>query len=321
MKLHSFPFYPDLVGQPIPGTDRKTTFRHSLLMGFIINCSQYGSEEYCFAGTKKLSDLLELHENNVRQFRSDLVKLGWITVEYGAKNRVVKMFPNLEAVVVKNGWCRENTTTPPSSCRENTTTPTPVLTPDGKNNYIKEHICVSSNAKPNEDPTFSLTGPDQENAGGVVKNTTPFEGTVADVKPKAKAGMITPKCFALANELMGIINPREKDVVSVAKNIKSLMVKGYTEEDLRQVARLSRSSSYYADKPCRVVLSAKGVEDLLAKTKGSNDEFADVRAVRHDPNGKIYKVLVSGEEVETDQDFAARFHTKVWQERVKDGTL
>lgn len=105
------------------------------------------------------------------------------------------------------------------------------------------------------------------NAGGVVNFTTPFDGEVKDVKPKSKVRVSTSKAFGIAKELMGIINPMEKDIASVARNVKSLLAKGYTERDLRLVARLSRSNKYYHDKPSMVVLSAKGVADLLASQK------------------------------------------------------
>lgn len=93
----------------------------------------------------------------------------------------------------------------------------------------------------------------------------PFAGEVREAKPKKD--MLTPKAFALAQELMAIVDPRDKDVVSTMRLIKAALNRGTTEEELRLVARLSRSDNWYYNKPATTVFSKEGIKTLLASQK------------------------------------------------------
>lgn len=148
------------------------------------------------------------------------------------------------------------------------------ITPNGnciykENNKENKTGFLDGNPEPSPDPTSSLTEAEKRTQGVVVKNITfdkdPFGGEVKDVKPKKD--MLTPKAFALASELMPIIDPSDKDKVMAAKLIKSALAKGYTPEELRYVARASRSDDWYYNKSCSTVLSREGIKTLLAKKK------------------------------------------------------
>lgn len=99
---------------------------------------------------------------------------------------------------------------------------------------------------------------------------SPFSGEVKDVKPKKD--MVTPKAFALAKELMPIVDPNDNDVVSTARLIKLALNRGTTPEQLRYVARASRSDDWYYNKPCTTVFRKDGIKDLLAKQKKKEDD-------------------------------------------------
>lgn len=75
--LYSIPFYPDLVGVPIPGSDRKTQSLHVQLFGLLISLN--GREGGCYASKDYLAEKLHTTPAVIRDRRSDLIKLGWVS--------------------------------------------------------------------------------------------------------------------------------------------------------------------------------------------------------------------------------------------------
>lgn len=117
---------------------------------------------------------------------------------------------------------------------------------------------------------------------GVVKITT-FDKDQGDVAPFDKLTssgsndkrVDNRRYYALAEELMRTINPREKGVGPVAQLVRLRLKDGYSEADLRLVAKTARGDSYYADKSSLVVLSDKGVRELLSDGRGKKKKLND----------------------------------------------
>lgn len=164
--------------------------------------------------------------------------------------------------------------------------------------YKETNICVPpQTGKTATGDGLSSFGSTQNGcSGGQTVNATsvkPFEMavSVADVKHCPD----TPRSFALAQQLVAIVNPREKDLVTVARNIRGLWKLGYTDLDLKQAAKLSREDDYYYDKPCSYVISKDGVKNLLAKLKKKQRKEENV-AVGMRRDGTYYK-MANGEQV------------------------
>lgn len=77
-KMHPIPYYPELVGQPIPGTNRKTQNQHVLLFGLLNSLDNDSSG--CYMSKRNLAMRLNTTPGNINNLRADLLKLGWISV-------------------------------------------------------------------------------------------------------------------------------------------------------------------------------------------------------------------------------------------------
>lgn len=294
MDLRSFPFYPGLVGQPIPGTDRKTTIKHSLFMGVVINLSNK-REQWCFASTKYLADLLELSEHKVCEHRGDLVRLGWLECEHGDRNKVTKMWSLLNIGTVSR---YKNEPTEGGSCAENVPTETPVTTPVGnknllnknlfppvvKNTTVKSTESLTPAASPSAE-TSSLTEHPKGDEGGRCKNYNtqddPFASDVKNVSPaKQKADPKFLRTKELADELASMFVPGTVSGANLRAVVQARLREGVLPEQLRMAIRFAKTDEYFCGFPPAALLGENMFAGVLNKaTKKKRDDHPSWRGL------------------------------------------
>lgn len=272
-KLYSIPYYPELVGVPIPGTKRKTQTLHALLFGYISSLDN--SEDGCYASKTKIAKRLGTTENVIKDRRADLIKLGWVTVEKNKFGEISRMYAagvqfcvtptsNAQIAGVQRTDCYGSNAQIARSTE---------VRPQSEYKYKNKNIeyAISDEIAASSKSFEDYSSKESETSSN---NSVPFDEPVKEMptrslrpdKEKKSADAKRRADYAMLGEIRkhfgfakGSGSPEEK------KLLRARLDEGWTKDEIIKVITwIKENREWYKDKPIQVCLASKVFDEYQA---------------------------------------------------------
>lgn len=285
-KAYFVPFYPELVGLPIPGTDKLTNNGHAMLMGAYISFDT--SDKGCFANSEALSERTLLSEKNIINIRSELLKLGWISVKRNKYNKITNVYPQLELAL--NRGASSHSLNPlqagagtPFKPQLETKTDKPPLSENKVNIKNVSKLTSSTGVTPVADINVDVVdkGSSREEISDL-----PFDDDVVthSIRPdkEDETSRLRRGAWALANEFQKKLGLATKPHVGAVKNIIALLGDGVKMEDIKALFAWTQNNEFYKTQTLQTRMAKSCYERWKLDANGGDDGWRPGQGLRWD---------------------------------------
>lgn len=272
-KLYAIPYYQELMGVPIPGTNRKTQNLHVLLFGLILSLDN--SDKGCWASRTELAKRLDTSENVIRDRRADLIRLGWVSVKKNKFGEITNTYTTSVEFCVTPTDNQLVVSEPSASGNDDhqLVVHSTEVRPQSEYKYkninieyaISDEIAASSKSFEDSSSKESETSSNNSVPFGEPVKEMPTrslrpdkEKKAADAKRRADYAMLGEirKHFGFAK---GSGSPEEK------KLLRARLDEGWTKDEIIKVITwIKENREWYNDKPIQVCLASKVFDEYQA---------------------------------------------------------
>jgi len=285
-KAYFVPFYPELVGVPIPGTDKVTSNKHAMLMGAYISFDI--SNKGCFANTEVLSERTLLSESTIVNIRGELLKLGWIEVKRDKHYKITNVYPQLELALNRGASIQRlnhlqsvgGTSFNPEIEPE---TDEPPLSENKVNIKNVSKLTSSTGVTPVADINVDVVdkGSSREEASDL-----PFDDDVVihSIRPdkEDETSKLRRGAWALANEFQKKLGLATKPHVGAVKNIIALLGDGVKMEDIKALFAWTQNNEFYKTQTLQTRMAKSCYERWKLDANGGDDGWRPGQGLRWD---------------------------------------